>query len=124
MKNKHLGSTFEDFLKEDGIHEEVTTQAIKRVLAWQVQEAMKAQSISKKEMALRMHTSRSQLDRFLDPENEKVLLETIQRAAAAVGKRLAISLEDDTRAAKSSSADRATPAIREAKIARPRPILA
>jgi antitoxin HicB len=94
MSKKHIGSSFKDFLKEDGAYEEITTQAIKRVLAWQIAEIMKAQGISKLEMARRMHTSRSQLDRFLDPDNDKVLLETVQRAASAIGKRIFISLED------------------------------
>lgn len=94
MSKKHLGSSFEDFLKEEGTFEETTTQAVKRVLAWQVSEAMKEKGISKIEMAKRMHTSRSQLDRFLDPNNDKVLLETVQRAATAIGKRVSISLED------------------------------
>jgi antitoxin HicB len=94
MSKKHIGSSFEDFLKEDSTYEEITTQAIKRVLAWQIAEIMKAQGISKLEMARRMHTSRSQLDRFLDPDNDKVLLETVQRAASAIGKRIFISLED------------------------------
>jgi antitoxin HicB len=93
-KNKHLGSSFEDFLKDEGIHEEVTTHAVKRVLAWQVSEAMKAEGISKSEMAKRMNTSRSQLERFLDPDNSKVLLETVQRAATAIGKRVAITFEN------------------------------
>lgn len=94
MSKKHIGSSFEDFLKEEDIFEEATTQAVKRVLVWQIAEAMKAQKISKLEMAKRMHTSRSQLDRFLDPDNDKVLLETVQKAASAVGKRVSISLED------------------------------
>lgn len=94
MSKKYIGSSFEDFLKEAGIFEEVTTQAVKRVLAWQIAEAMKEQNISKLEMARRMRTSRSQLDRLLDPDNDKVLLETVQKAASAVGKRLSISLED------------------------------
>ncbi|MGH7794915.1 MAG: Fis family transcriptional regulator [Candidatus Binatia bacterium] len=94
-KKKHIGSSFEDFLKEEGIFEETTTQAVKRVLAWQVAQAMKEQGISKIEMAKRMHTSRSQLDRFLDPDNDKVLLETVQRAASAVGKRVSMSLEEN-----------------------------
>lgn len=94
MSKKHIGSSFEDFLKNEGIFEEVTTQAVKRVLAWQVSETMKAKGISKIEMAKRMQTSRSQLDRFLDPDNDKVLLETVQRAASAIGKRVSITLED------------------------------
>ncbi|NJN40023.1 MAG: XRE family transcriptional regulator [Gammaproteobacteria bacterium] len=94
MSKKHIGSSFEDFLKDAGIFEEVTTQAVKRVLAWQISEAMKAKGISKIEMAKRMQTSRSQLDRFLDPDNDKVLLETVQRAASAIGKRVSITLDD------------------------------
>lgn len=93
-KNKHIGSSFEDFLKGEGIFEETTTQAIKRVLAWQVSQTMKEKGISKVEMAKRMHTSRTQVDRFLDPNNDKVLLETVQRAASAIGKRVSLSLED------------------------------
>lgn len=93
MSKKHVGSSFEDFLKEEGTFDETTTRAIKRVLAWQITAEMKAKGISKVEMARRMGTSRSQLDRFLDPDNDKVLLETVQRAAAAIGKRVSISLE-------------------------------
>jgi antitoxin HicB len=98
MSKKHIGSSFEDFLKEEGVYEGVTTQAVKRVLTWQISEFMKQQGISKIEMARRMNTSRSQLDRFLDPDNDKVLLETVQRAASAIGKRVSISLEDVERA--------------------------
>ena len=94
MSKRHIGTSFEEFLKEEGTFEETTTQAVKRVLAWQVSEAMKKNGISKIEMAKRMQTSRSQLDRFLDPNNDKVLLETVQRAASAIGKRASISLED------------------------------
>jgi antitoxin HicB len=94
MKKKHIGSSFEDFLKEEGVFEETGTLAIKRVLTWQISEMMKRHAISKLEMARRMQTSRSQLDRFLDPDNDKVLLETVQRAASAVGKRVSITLED------------------------------
>lgn len=89
-----IGSSFEDFLKEDGIYEDVTAYAEKRVLAWQIQEAMKEQKITKQKMAVRMRTSRTQIERLLDPKNDKVSLETIHRAAAAVGKRVRISLED------------------------------
>jgi predicted XRE-type DNA-binding protein len=89
-----MGSSFEDFLKEEGIYEGVTAYAEKRVLAWQIQEAMKAQKITKQKMADRMHTSRTQVDRLLDPKNDKVSLEIIHRAASAVGKRVRISLED------------------------------
>ncbi len=90
--NPHFGSSFDDWLKEQGIYEEVTTHAIKRVLAWQIEQAMKAQKISKAEMARRMHTSRTQLERLLDPSNDKVQLDTVQRAATAVGRTLKFEL--------------------------------
>ena len=90
--NPHIGSSFESFLEEEGIAEEATAAAIKRVLAWQITEAMKEQSISKNQMAKRMHTSRAYLDRFLDPTNDKVQLDTLQRAARAVGRKLRLEL--------------------------------
>ncbi len=90
--NPHIGSSFESFLEEEGIAEEVTAAAIKRVLAWQITEAMKEQSISKNQMAKRMNTSRAYLDRFLDPTNDKVQLDTLQRAARAVGRKLRLEL--------------------------------
>ncbi|HTY61859.1 MAG TPA: helix-turn-helix transcriptional regulator [Acidobacteriota bacterium] len=99
MKNKHIGSSFDDFLKEEGIYEEATSHAIKRVIAWQLAEAMKANKISKSEMARRMKTSRTQVERFLDPENDSVQLNTIQKAAAIVGKRLIVTFEDLPRSA-------------------------
>ena len=94
-KNKHIGSSFEDFLKKEGVFEETNTQALKRVLSWQIAQVMREKGISKMELAKRMHTSRSHVDRFLDPNNDKVLLETVQRAASAVGKRVSLSLEDN-----------------------------
>ena len=90
--NPHIGSSFADFLKEEGLYEEVTAYASKRVLAWQIEQAMKAQGLTKVEMAKRMKTSRAQLDRLLDPNNDKVQLDTIQRAAAAVGRKLHVAL--------------------------------
>jgi antitoxin HicB len=90
--NPHIGSSFNDFLKEEGIYEEAKTHAIKRVLAWQIEQAMKEQGISKVEMARRMKTSRAHLDRLLDPSNDKVQLDTVQRAAAAVGRELRLEL--------------------------------
>jgi antitoxin HicB len=92
MTNKHIGSSFDDFLKDEGIREEATTHAIKRVLAWQIQQAMSEQGITKSAMAKRMKTSRAQLDRLLDPNNDKVQLDTVQRAAAAVGRTLHLEL--------------------------------
>jgi len=84
-RNKHLGSSFDEFLQTEGLYEEVTALAWKRVLSWEVAEAMKKEGISKSEMAKRMGTSRSQLERLLDPKNPNILLETVQKAAAAVG---------------------------------------
>jgi antitoxin HicB len=90
--NRHLGSSFEDFLKEEGAYEETMLHAVKRVLAWQIEQAMKEQGLTKVEMAKRMKTSRAQLDRLLDPENDKVQLSTMQRAATAVGRKLRLEL--------------------------------
>jgi antitoxin HicB len=90
----HTGSTFDSFLEEEGTREEIDAVAIKRVIAWQLCEAMKAGKVSKKAMAERIGTSRSQLDRLLDPENGSVHLQTIAKAARAVGKRLRIEMVD------------------------------
>ena len=87
-----IGSSFDDFLKEDGIYEDATARAIKRVLARQLAELMRREEISKTELATRMETSRAQLDRLLDPENESVTLGTLARAAQAVGRHLRIEL--------------------------------
>ena len=87
------GQLFEDFLKEQGTYEETTEQAVKRVLAYQLAEAMKQQGISKVEMAKRLSTSRSQLDRLLDPKNERVTLNVLSRAAHAVGRSLRLELQ-------------------------------
>ncbi|MBX3509354.1 Fis family transcriptional regulator [Parvibaculum sp.] len=92
MSRKHIGSSFDAFLEEEGIRDAAQAHAIKRVVAWQIEEAMKAQGVSKVEMAKRMKTSRAQLDRLLDPENDKVQLDTVQRAASAVGKKLRLEL--------------------------------
>lgn len=92
MSNKHIGSSFDDFLEEEGIKEEVTVYAVKRVLAWQIQQAMETEGISKSAMARRMNTSRTQLERLLDPANASVQLDTIQRAATAVGRKLHLEL--------------------------------
>ena len=90
--NPHIGSTFESFLEEEGIVEECTAVAIKRVLARQVEQAMQERGLTKSAMAKAMHTSRPALDRLLDPSNPSVTLDTLQRAAAAVGRRLRLEL--------------------------------
>ena len=83
---------FDDFLKEEGMYEEACEAALLRVFAWKIREAMKAKSITKVEMAKRMNTSRSQLDRLLDPTSDKVELATLARAAEAVGGKLSLDL--------------------------------
>jgi antitoxin HicB len=93
-KANHSGSTLDSLLQEDGILEEVEAVAIKRVIAWQLAQIMKSKKISKKTMAARMRTSRSQLDRLLDPRNGSVQLETITRAAKVVGKRIRLEFVD------------------------------
>ena len=90
--NPHIGPSLDDFLVEEGIFEEVNDAAVKRVLVWQIEQAMKEQSLSKTAMAERMHTSRAQVDRLLDPHNESVTLQTHQKAARTVGKRLRLEL--------------------------------
>ena len=92
MDTKHIGSDFDDFLSEEDMLEEVETAAIKRVIAFQVGQFMKEQHLTKSEMAVRMNTSRASLDRLLNPANESVTLQTLERAAHALGKRLQIVL--------------------------------
>jgi antitoxin HicB len=92
MRDKHIGSDFDDFLEEEGILAETETAAVKRVIAFQVEKMMKEQNLSKTEMSRRMNTSRAALDRLLDPTNDAVTLQTLDRAARALGKRLQIHI--------------------------------
>jgi antitoxin HicB len=87
-----LGSRLDEFLAEEGILEEATGHAVKRVPAWQMGQEMAARKLTKAAMARRMRTSRAQLDRLLDPENSSVTLHTLHRAAAILGKRLRVEL--------------------------------
>ncbi len=87
-----IGSSFDDFLAEEGILEECEAQAIKELLAMQIRQEIERSGMTKVEMARRMKTSRSQLDRLLDPSNTSVTLNTMQRAAAVVGRRLRLEL--------------------------------
>lgn len=91
MSQEHLGSSIEDFLKEEDTLQETQAQAIKEVVAWQLAEAMKTRNISKSKMAVLLKTSRSQVDRLLDPQND-ITLGSLQRAAAVVGRRVNIEL--------------------------------
>jgi antitoxin HicB len=89
-----IGSSFEDFLKEQGTVEETTAHAIKAVLAWQLAQEMKKRKMTKTVMAKRLATSRSQLDRLLDPNSEAVTLATLKKAAALIGKKVRLELVD------------------------------
>ncbi len=91
MSRKHMGSSIDDFIKEEGVFEEAQTQAIKEVVAWQLAQAMKKKKISKSRMATLLKTSRTQVDRILDPRND-ITLSSLQRAAAMVGRRVSIEL--------------------------------
>ena len=91
-RNPHIGSSLEDFLNEEGILQEARAVAIKEAVAYQVQKAMEKEKISKVEMARRMNTSRAALDRFLSPGNASVTLQTLARAAKAIGRDLRIDL--------------------------------
>jgi antitoxin HicB len=92
MKNKHIGSDFNDFLKEEGIYEETNDMAIKRVIAYQLEQEMKTQNITKTKMAKMMHTSRAVVNRLLSPDNSSLTLNTLEAATNALGKRLNISI--------------------------------
>lgn len=92
MDKKNIGSSFDDFLREENLYEEVTATAAKRVLARQIAHEMAEQQISKAAMAKRMHTSRAALDRLLDPENDAVTLNTLFKAATAVGRQIHLEL--------------------------------
>ena len=91
MSKKHMGSSIDDFLKEEGVFDEAQAQAVKEVVAWQLAEAMKKKKISKSRMAAMLKTSRTQVDRILDPKND-ITLGSLQRAAAMVGRRVTIEL--------------------------------
>ena len=90
-RKNHMGSSIDDFLKKEGIFEESQAQAIKEVVAWQLEEAMKKQKIAKNRMASMLKTSRTQVDRLLNPKND-ITLSSLQRAAAMVGRRVMIEL--------------------------------
>ena len=91
MKNAHHGSSLDDFLKEEGLFEEAQALAIKEVVVWQLTDAMQERSLTKARLAVLLNTSRSQVDRLLDPTRD-VTLSTLQRAAALVGRKVQIEL--------------------------------
>jgi antitoxin HicB len=92
FNRQHVGSTFESWLEDEGILEEATNEALKSVLAFQFEKAMKRKKLTKVQMAAAMKTSRAQLDRVLDPKSGNVTLTTLRKAAAAVGKTLRVEL--------------------------------
>lgn len=91
-KSPRIGSSFSEYLKSEGTYEEASAVAIKRVLAWQLEEAMRKKGLNKNEMAKRMHTSRSQLERVLDPDNAKIQLDTVFKAAHVLGRDVKLEL--------------------------------
>ena len=99
MGKKNVGTSFDDFLESEGLLEDATAVAVKRYVAFELLRTMEEQNISKSEMARRMETSRSALDRLLDPDNASVTLQTLQTATRALGGRLKIELEFDSHAA-------------------------
>ncbi len=92
MRNKRLGSSLEEFLAREGTLESATAKAVKAVVAWQLARAMRARRLTKTKLADLMNTSRAQVDRILDPTKGNVTIETLQRAASLVGRRLRIEL--------------------------------
>lgn len=94
MSNEHIGSGFDDFLEEEGILAEVSAEALKRVLAWQIKKYINENNLTKTLFAKKMHTSRSQLDRLLDPENTNVSLKTLVSTANAMGKHVELRICD------------------------------
>ena len=91
-KSKHWGSSLDDFLKEEGIGEEAHAQVAKEIIAWRIAAAMKKKKLTKKRMSELMATSRTQVDRLLNPKDHNVTLATLEKAAAVVGKRLRVGL--------------------------------
>ncbi|MBA2749827.1 MAG: XRE family transcriptional regulator [Tatlockia sp.] len=94
--NPYIGSSLDDFLEEEKTLAEIESLAIKRVIAWQVKQVMEEKKLTKTAMVKQMKTSRSSLDRLLDPNNQSVTLDTIERAAKAIGKRVRLELVDAT----------------------------
>jgi DNA-binding Xre family transcriptional regulator len=93
-RNPHIGSSFDDFLEEEGILDEVEAVALKRLIAWQVQHAMEEKKLTKTALAKQMGTSRSSLDRLLDPNNPSLTLVTVERAAKVMGKQVRFEFVD------------------------------
>lgn len=108
MSNKHMGSRFDDFLEDEGMLEETTAVALKRVIAWQIAQEMKVQNLTKTTLAKRMHTSRAALNRLLDEDDASLTLTTLASAAAALGKTVSLHLAPADGAKPATSRSRAT----------------
>jgi antitoxin HicB len=117
-KFDHSGSSFDSFLQQEGILAETEAVALKRVIAWQIEQAMAAKRITKNAMAKRLSTSRTQIDRLLDPSHVGVSIETITRAAKAVGKRVTFQIVDEEVSRQARQAQNGLPASRR-KSAKP-----
>ncbi len=121
MSNKHMGSRFDDFLEDEGMLEEATAVALKRVIAWQIAQEMKAQNLTKTTLAKRMHTSRAALNRLLDEEDASLTLTTLASAAAALGKTVSLHLAPADGAKPATSRSRAmAKSASDARVAAPR----
>ena len=92
MKHKNIGSSFDSFLEEEGVLEQIEEVAIKRVIALQIEQERKKRNLTKTKLAIEMKTSRSSLDRLLDPDNDSITLQTIKKAAGFLGKRVQLQL--------------------------------
>ena len=108
MNQSHIGSDFDDFLREEKLLEAAEAAAVKRVLAFQVEQEMKRRQFSKTEMASRMKTSRAAVERLLDPANTSITLATLGRAAAALGKNLSVEFTESPRRVRQPKASLAT----------------
>ena len=114
MGKHNIGSSFDDFLQEEAMLEEVTAVALKRVIAWQIAEEMKAQQLTKAQLATRMHTSRAALNRLLDENDHGLTLTTLASAAAALGRRVDIRLTPPGETTKTTKARKSKPALKKA----------
>jgi len=113
MGTQNIGSSFDDFLQEEAMLEEVTAVALKRVIAWQIAEEMKAQQLTKAQLAMRMHTSRAALNRLLDENDPGLTLTTLASAAAALGRRVDIRLTSPGETAKTVKAKKSKSAVKK-----------
>jgi antitoxin HicB len=113
MGKHNIGSNFDDFLQEEAMLEEVTAVALKRVIAWQIAEEMKAQQLTKAQLAARMHTSRAALNRLLDENDPGLTLTTLASAATALGRRVDIRLTPPGETAKAVKAKKSKPTVKK-----------